>query len=289
MEPGWRAGVVVHPARNVEVPLRAFRDWAARRGVDVVQIPVPGQDRDVAESGQAGDCDLILSIGGDGTTLAAIRAAVAADRPVLGVACGSLGVLTTVDADAVAAALDRFAAGDWRPRTLPALTATHETGEQTFAINDMVIVRAGPGQLRSTASIDGNVFARLAGDGLIVSTPVGSSAYALAAGGPLLAPQTQAYLLTPLPTHGGTCPSLVIAAGSELELEFSAGFGGARLEIDGQVADSDVGPMTIRLRPAVAKLVTFADHEPFLDGLRRRGIITDSPRIRVEDNRDAGC
>lgn len=284
-EASWRVGVVVHPARDISEPLRALHGWTGSRGVDVVQIPVAGQHREVAERGNASDCDLIVSIGGDGTTLAAIRAAAVADRPVLGVACGSLGALTTVPADGLWHALDRFSGRDWLPRALPALQIAREDGARLFAINDIVIVRAGEGQIRLTERVDGNLFGRLAGDGCIVSTPIGSSAYALAAGGPLLAPGADAYLLTPLPTHGGSCPALVLGADSELQLDTRAGHGGARLEVDGQVADTRVGALRITFRPAAATLVSFADQEPLLAGLRRRQIITDSPRILAEDVR----
>lgn len=284
-ESSWRVGVVVHPARDIEAPLRALREWTGARGVDVVQVPVVGQHREVAEQGAAGDCDLIVSIGGDGTTLAAIRAGAMAERPVLGVACGSLGALTTVPADGVSSALDRFSRREWFPRLLPALEVARDGGPGLFAINDIAIVRVAEGQVRATARVDGVLFGRLAGDGCVVSTPIGSSAYALAAGGPLLAPGTDAYLFTPLPTHGGFCPPLVLGADSELQLETVAGHGGARLEVDGQVADTCVGPLRIGFRPGVATLVSFADQEPLLAGLRRRQIIIDSPRILAEDVR----
>ncbi len=268
------------------MPLGALRDWAAHRDVDLVQIPVAEQHREVAEIGQAADCDLIVSIGGDGTTLAAIRAAVAADRPVLGVACGSLGVLTAIDADRVPLALDRFARDEWHTRWLPALESTGQSGARMFAINDIVVVRAGQGQVRCAVRVNGNLFSRIAGDGCIVSTPVGSSAYALAAGGPLLTPETDAFLLTPLPTHGGSSTAFVIPSTDELQLDIAAGHGGARLEVDGQITDLAAEPMTIAYRADVARMVAFADQEPFITGLRRRGIITDSPRIIAEDLRE---
>ncbi len=280
-----RLGVIVHPSRNIDGPLRQLRDWADARGVTLVQVLVYGQERPVAEPGDAGECDLIVSIGGDGTMLAAIRAAVSGGRPVLGVACGSLGILTTVSASGLAEALDRFSRGDWSPRLLPALHVARESGSDLFAVNDIAIVRAGIGQLRVTSRVNGVLFTRLAGDGCIVSTPIGSSAYTLAAGGPLLAPETDAYVLTPLPTHGGSRLPLVIGAGSRLELELSAGLGGARLEIDGQIADTEPSVLTVTFQPAVATLVSFADQEPVLGGLRRRGIIVDSPRIVADDSR----
>src|SRR6478672_4799977 len=121
-------GVVVHPSRNIDAPLRLLHAWAQEHGVSVVQVAVPGQHRAVAEPGDVAGCDLIVSIGGDGTMLAAIRAAVAADLPVLGVSCGSLGVLTTVAADTVQAALDRFVGEDWTPRVLPALALSRPDG-----------------------------------------------------------------------------------------------------------------------------------------------------------------
>jgi NAD+ kinase len=278
-----RIGVVVHPSRNIDKPLHALQEWSVGHGVGVIQVPVRGQDRPVAEPGSADECDLLVSIGGDGTMLAAIRAGAAADRPVLGVACGSLGELTTIAANGVARALDRFSRGEWSPRPLPALEVARDGAAGLFAMNDIAVVRAGEGQVRTTARVDGVLFVRLAGDGCIVSTPIGSSAYALAAAGPLIAPGTDAYLLTPLPTHGGFCPPLVVGAASEIELDFTAGHGGARLEVDGQVADTRVGQLTVSFRRSAATLVSFADQEAFLAGLRRRRIIIDSPRFLAED------
>jgi NAD+ kinase len=277
-----RIGVVVHPSRDIERPLDTLRGWAEGHHVSVVQIPVAGQQRRVAETGEVNRCDLIVSIGGDGTMLAAIRAAIAADLPVLGVTCGSLGVLTTVTADGLPAALDRFSAQDWTPRTVPALTVARDDGAELLAVNDVCVVRDGIGQLRVSSRVDGVLFTRLAGDGCVVSTALGSSAYSLAAGGPLLMPDADAYVLTPLPTHGGSRQPLVIAASSQLDLEIAAGVGGARLEVDGQVVASQPRTLTIGLRPGVATLVGFADQEPLLTALRRRQIITDSPRLIAE-------
>src|SRR5205807_8302795 len=153
------------------------------------------QQQQVADEGRAEDCDLLLSIGGDGTALAAIRAGVVAARSTLAVACGSLGVLTAVEAGDLVPALERFASGDWIPWSLPALEIVRDSASALFVLNDMAIVRAGAGQLRLIAEIDGATFARMAGDGCIVSTPIGSSAYALAAGGPLLTPEIGGYVI----------------------------------------------------------------------------------------------
>ena len=130
-------------------------------------------------------------------------------------------------------------------------------GPDLTAFNDACVVRNGIGQVRVTSTVDGVLFTRLAGDGCIVSTPLGSTAYALAAGGPLMAPGTDAYLLMPLASHGGWRQPLVIPAAAELALEISVGIGGARLEIDGQVLDTDPDTLRITLRQDVATLVSF--------------------------------
>jgi NAD+ kinase len=133
--------------------------------------------------------------------------------------------------------------------------------------------------------VDGTLFARFAGDGCIVSTPIGSSAYTIAAGGPLLPVGLPAYVLTTLPAHGGFRPPLILHAESELELEVIAGFGGFRLEIDGQTRRLKARTISVRLQPDAATVVSFPDQRPFLTQLRQRGIISDSPRIIAEDER----
>jgi NAD+ kinase len=277
--------VVVHPSRTIDSPLRALRDWTDAHGIEVVQVAAPCRQQEVAERGDASECDLIVSIGGDGTALAALRTGAAARTPVLGVAYGSLGMLTSVDPAGVTEAVERFSRGDWMPRRLPSLRLRGRDGGEAFALNDIVIIRAGEGQVRVAAHIDGVLFARFAGDGCIISTPVGSSAYALSAGGPLLASGVSAFVLTPLPTHGGFHPPLVADGDSEFRLEIAGSHDGWRLELDGQVNDAPEGSLSVRLRRDGATLVGFDDQEPLLTGLRRRHIIIDSPRMLVDETR----
>lgn len=280
-----RVGVLVHPTRNVDEPLRVLRDWAQEHGIDLVQIPATYPQRHVADEGDAGNTDLIVSIGGDGTTLAALRAGAVADRPVLGIGAGSLGALANVTVSDALRSLERFARGDWRPRRFPALLVARSPGESLFALNDVAVVRDSGGQVRLSALVDGTVFARLAGDGAVVSTPIGTSGYGISAGGPLLLSGVDAFVLTPLPKHGGFAPPLVIGPSSELELDITGSFGGTRLEVDGQVAAHSARSLTITFRPAVVTQVSFDDQEPLLAGLRRRGILVDSPRLLAEGTR----
>jgi NAD+ kinase len=285
-----RIGLVVHPSRTVDEPLSLVREWSEAHGVEVMQVPAAYSQRRVADEGDPGGADLIVSIGGDGTTLAALRSAAVAERPVMGVACGSLGALATVSVREVTRSLERFSRGEWQPRMFPALSVTPAEGEQLFALNDVAVVRAGGGQVRVSAHVDGNLYARVAGDGAVVSTPIGSSGYTISAGGPLLVGSLDGFVFTSLPKHGGFAPPLVISARSVLELEVGASFGGARLELDGQVAADKATSLTIRWREGVATMVSFPDQENLLAGLRRRRIILDSPRVAADNERgDAGC
>ena len=171
----------------------------------------------------------------------------------------------------------------------PALSVAGAPGEPAFALNDVAVVRAGGGQVFVTAIVDGNMYAHLAGDGAVVSTPTGSSGYTISADGPLLAPALDGFVFTPLPKHGGFCPPLVIGPRSELQLDVAVGFGGARLEIDGQVIEALPRTLTISLREDVVTMVSFDDQETLFAGLRRRRIILDSPRVSADAYTPEGC
>src|SRR5215212_11811019 len=104
-------GLVVHPTRSLDTVLESTAAWAHAHGANVGQVRIPGLTRQVADPVDPADCEILLSLGGDGTALHALRAGAPAKRPVLGIACGSVGVLTSVTGDHVAWALDQFAEG----------------------------------------------------------------------------------------------------------------------------------------------------------------------------------
>jgi NAD+ kinase len=133
--------------------------------------------------------------------------------PVLGVACGSLGALTSVKASELGEQLKRVAAGEAQPRALPALSVTRDGEPLGDAFNDLVVVRGGAGQVILDIDSDGGPFVRMAGDGVVVATPLGSSAYTLAAGGPLIAAGDDLVAVTPLAPHAGSIPSAVFGRG----------------------------------------------------------------------------
>jgi NAD+ kinase len=278
-------GLVLHPRRDVDGALQAIRGWASKHGVAVGQVAIPGQPRRMGDPVDVAACDLLLAVGGDGTTLAALHAGADASRPVLGVAAGSIGILTSVNVSDLAVALERVAEGNWTPRALPGLEVTARTGEVQMAINDFAVIRDGTGQVITAIRVDDELYARTAGDGLVVATPLGSSAYTMAAGGPILAPGAQGIVVTPLAHHGGVAPPLVVGPDSRVVLSVEPGYGGARFEADGQVLATEAAEVTVTLRREFATMVTLSDQEPMLTGLRRRGLVVDGPRILVRDAR----
>ena len=280
-----RVGVVLHPRRDVSRPVAALLDWAAARDADVLQLAAAHDGPTVAPPGDAADTAVVVAIGGDGTVLAALRAAAATARPVVGVACGSLGALTTVAGTAVSDALEAFARGDWSAQRLPALHVRDATGTTATAINDVVVVRDGGNQVSAEVHADEVLYGRFSGDGVIASTQIGSTAYALGSGGPILAVGSEAWVVTPLAAHGGCVPPLVLGPRSRGRLLVSPGYAGARVEVDGRATDLAPQELTLELRPDFGTLVRVGEEEAFLTGLRRRRIVMDSPRMLAREAR----
>src|SRR3954468_6075084 len=277
--------VVVHPTRDVEPALGPLRRWAQEHDVALVQLRKGEGEPDVAPAGDPSDVSVVVAIGGDGTVLGGLRIGAEAGVPVLGVTCGSLGVLAAVPPERVAGALDRIAAGRCETVAVPVLEVKAEGGEAITAFNDIVVLRAGAGQVRVAAHLDGARYARWSGDGLILATALGSSAYTLAAGGPVLAPAGGGSVLTPLSPHGGFIPPLVAGDEARWQIDVDPGRAGARFEVDGQPSEILGTCLHPARRPSPARLVRLGDEEPFLATLRRRGLIADSARIVADDRR----
>jgi NAD+ kinase len=284
--PPLRVALVVHPARPIAEPLAVLERWAGEHRLDVVQIhPETPIDRTFAPGGEVQPGDLVVALGGDGTVLSALRAAAPVDAPVLGAACGSLGILSTVPAAEFGDALERVYAGEWTPKRLPVLAIQPGAGPGEWALNDFVAVRHGPGQLVADVHVDDELYVRLAGDGLIVATALGSSGYSMAAGGPLLMGSPAAFVFTPLAMHGGNAPPLVVPATSTLSVELHPGFAGFEIEIDGHDRAARELAYTITLQEGKATLVAFGPGSARLTRLRARRVISDSARILARDER----
>lgn len=281
-----RLGLVIHPTRDIDTALSRIAEWAGAHDVEVVQLDAGRHEREVAPAGEVGACDLVVAVGGDGTVLTALRSAGETDTPVLGVACGSLGALSAVAASEVAAALDAFESGECGSWDIPALEI-HVDGEQVaWALNDFVVVRRAGQQMTAEISIGGELYARIAGDGVVAATLLGSSAYSLAAGGPLLVSGTDAFVVTPLVIHGGSVPSAVIPADLELVIDVQPGFGGFDIEIDGQTMELDGTKFALSLAESRSTLIGLGGSRLAFTALRHRGLIADSPRVLARDERE---
>jgi NAD+ kinase len=280
-----RIGLVVHPSRDIDRPLATLGEWAGARGIEVVQLPARGAMRTVAPLGEVSACDLVVAVGGDGTVLTALRAAAPHATPVLGIACGSLGALSAVMAPDTTAALDSFANGSWSRRVVPALEAFVDGEKIAWSINDFVLVRRTMGQLLVDVTVGDELYVRLAGDGVIAATALGSSAYSMAAGGPVLVDGTDAFLVTPLAMHGGSAPPLVVRAGVDVTLAAHPTYGGFDVEVDGHPQQTDALQFVVRLVESSGTLVTLGDPGLGITALRRRGVVSDSPRVVARDKR----
>jgi NAD+ kinase len=241
--PVRRVALVLRPEREVHATLEAVRRWAAERGValaGLVDDPrLPGDcERRSAEVLAAG-CDAVLALGGDGTMLAALRLGAPHDAPVLGINLGTLGYLAEIDAAHLDAALDALGCGAFTIERRVALTFTGEAGAgptSDSAYNDIVLSRVpGRGQAALGLRIDGELLVRYSSDGVIVATPMGSTAYSFAAGGPLVSPRAHGMIVTPDAPHGLFNRAVVLAEGEHLGIEVLPSSAPLSLELDGRL------------------------------------------------------
>ena len=168
--------------------------------------------------------DFLVSLGGDGTILSLVRRSYGFDKPVLGINAGTLGFLADITIDDVDNFLAQLLEGEYRidNRMMMEGCITTKEGKKKpfFALNDVVLTRPVISKMvKINASIDGEWFNTYRGDGLIISTPTGSTAYNLAAGGPVMYPLTQAFIMTAVSAHSLTNQRpLVVPADFTIEL-----------------------------------------------------------------------
>jgi NAD+ kinase len=185
---------------------------------------------DLDEKQTAERCDLLVVMGGDGTILRVVHRVDEKLRPIFGINLGSLGFLTCLGPDEVERAVDAIVTGDFRlsRREMLKVEMIREDGSrhEFIGLNDVVISRGERSKLvKIDVLIDGEVLTNFYADGLIVSTPTGSTAYSLSAGGPILMPETGVFVITPICPHVLTNRSTVVSGQSIIE---------ARLTVKGQ-------------------------------------------------------
>jgi NAD+ kinase len=169
--------------------------------------------------------DVVIAFGGDGTLLDAASAVVhsGADPALLGVNLGHLGFLTEVSTSEMTTALEALIAGRSQTETREILAGTVVRGESRlarhFALNDVVVTRGALSRMiELDVAVDGRQVTHVKADGLIVATATGSTAYNLSAGGPIVHPSVDAFVLTPIAPHTLTQRPLVLPAGARIEL-----------------------------------------------------------------------
>ncbi len=191
---------------------------------------------------QAGDTDLILTTGGDGTILRAAQVALLAGTPITGINLGKLGFMTELSADEAVDKLPALLAGDgWIDERamleaeFPPADQEHESARTFCALNDVVLARGVIARLIYVeASIDGELLTTYKADGVIVVTATGSTAYSLSAGGPILHPQAKEFLLLPILPHLSSAYTVVLPSTAVVKLRISTPHQ-AILSIDGHI------------------------------------------------------
>jgi NAD+ kinase len=280
-------GLVLHPERDSAEAVTAVLEWAARKGAEVLGIDTEIERLNcaamavtAAEIGQR--ADLLVSLGGDGTMLRAMRLADRQRASVLGVNLGKLGFLAEVDVPDLPGALTAIDDHQFTVEPRLALDAVIG-GRVETAFNDVAIVRF-PGQPTAVVAVRaaGHPFVSYAADAVVVATPAGSTAYSFSAGGPIVSPAVEALLVTPAAPHSAYNRGLVLSIHDSLALEILPASGRLAVEVDGQLAAHvDVGDrIELRSRPGAAHVVRLG-RTTFYERARRKLRLTDSAEVPV--------
>ena len=260
-------------------------DWAARNGAEVLGIGNEIQRLNCAATAVSASelgrrSDLLVSLGGDGTMLRAMRLADRQRAPVLGVNLGKLGFLAEVDVPGLPAALSAIDRKDFILEPRLAIDATIGSAVVT-AFNDVAAVRVpGQGIAVVAVHVGGQPFVSYAADAVITATPAGSTAYSFSAGGPILSPSVEALLVTPASPHSAYNRGVVLSVTDPLTLELLESSGRLAVEVDGIVSCYAEAGQRIEIlsRPGGARVVRLG-RTTFYQRARRKLRITDSAEI----------
>jgi NAD+ kinase len=263
-------------ARAIAADLgRVLREQGCALVVSEEDAAVLPEARAVASQDLGGAIDALVVLGGDGTLL--LGASLVADHgvPIFGVNLGSLGFITPYARGEAAAALAEAAKGRLAIEERVRLTVTiggpgGGPGQTRSAVNDAVLTQPAMARLLDLeARLDGGIIAAYKADGLIVATPTGSTAYNLAAGGPILTPDVQAMVLTPICPHTLTHRPLVVRSDAELRVTNVSG-SAVTLTVDGQWSHELPDGGWIDVRKADRPLRLFRSSTPFFGILRQK-------------------
>jgi NAD+ kinase len=236
MGDGPLIALVLHPRRDPGGVLDTIGQWSRSHGSRLLMRPEDaarwdGKPEVVSAAELAAHADAVVSLGGDGTMLGALRLVARRPVPVLGVNLGNLGFLVEVQPDELSDALDRLERGDF---TIEEHSGLWLRGHEAVAFNDLAFVRVpGDGVVEATLAVGGQRMGRYRCDGLVISTSIGSTAYAYSAGGPLVSPALDAVIVAALAPLAGISRPLVTAADEPIEFTLQADSATPAIEVDG--------------------------------------------------------
>ncbi|WP_206786099.1 NAD(+)/NADH kinase [Amycolatopsis sp. MtRt-6] len=279
------AGLVLHPRRDSAAAVEAVLGWAGNRNIEILGIEDEIVRLDCAAVGVSPEelgrrADLLVSLGGDGTMLRAMRLADGQRAPVLGVNLGKLGFLAEVDVPDLPGALSAIDDHQFTVEPRLAVDAVLR-GRRITAFNDIAVVRVpGDGSAVIAVRVGGQPFVSYSADAVVVATPTGSTAYSFSAGGPITSPSVEALLVTPAAPHSAYSRGVVLSVHDEVTLELLPTSGRLAVEVDGQV-EGYVSPgerLDLRARPSAARVVRLG-LTTFYQRARRKLRLTDSAEI----------
>lgn len=263
-----RIGILYHPRLEKAQSLaNRLESLLAAQRVSLWQCSA--WDEDEARPQVAGS-DLILSIGGDGTILHAARIIAPVAVPILGVNLGKLGFITELNADEALSNLSSLLEGKGWIEERAMLEAQIEN-KGFLALNDVVVRSTAVRLINIEVKIDDEMVTTYRADGILVATATGSTGYSLAAGGPILYPQSKEIVLQPISCHLGLNHALVLPPQTTVDLKI-ASRDTAILSLDGQVDTplSNEQDVTVKLSPYVARFLRIHQRTYFYSSLRQK-------------------
>ncbi len=238
-----RVGFVIKPhAPDIEKILDELINYFKERKIEYLLEDEAArklkEKRGISREKLPDKVDLVIVLGGDGTLLSIAHLAAQKDVPVLGVNLGSLGFLTEVPLDEMYLTLDSFLGGEEKIISPRRMLEASFKGRIYYCLNDVVINKGALARMIQCAIwIDDKEIATLRADGLIISTPTGSTAYSLAAGGPIIQPYIPAIIIAPICPHTLSFRPMVISSDSRIKVQLLTGEE-VYLTLDGQRGDS---------------------------------------------------
>ena len=258
-------GIISRPRRsNLEVVVPPLLHWFAARGIRTLyDTETAGALHDsscgLSRAEVAEESQLLLVLGGDGTLLAAARVAAPLGIPILPINMGSLGFLTSFTIEEMYPALEQVLAGRFscseRVMLHVELHRDAEIIERQSVVNEAVINKGALARMIDLQlTIDGDFVCRYRADGLIVATPTGSTAYTLSAGGPIVHPGVESWIITPICPHTLSDRPVVVRDSSLIEVHLSGDTESVFLTLDGQTGIPMQAADVVRMRRAAERL-----------------------------------